>query len=458
MARWTSVLLTLVVAAALAAQGDARARAMDLMRQKKYEEALEAYKKILQAEPEDTNSLYNAACAAARLGRKEEALDYLKRAVDAGWGDFGHMKRDPDLESLRGEEAFKRLLAGRVEALKKAMEKRLKKWKERLGADYGLIEDRERKLLVLSNLPEASRKRLASALKDYYDAFHKEFFENVPDYQILVIIPKTAAEYRGKCGGRTGAAGFYRHDVRTLFVNIETGGGTMIHEFTHAMHYGDMEARGQRHPIWIVEAFGTMFEQCTIRDGRPVGLLNWRLPIIRRAIEKGEHIPWRDFMTKSSRHFARATSLSYAETRYIFYWLQEKGLMAKFYKKYVENYDDDPTGVKTFEAIVGKSLEEAEPEWRGFVKKLKREGADRPRLGVYLDESEDAVKVTKVAPDSGAEQAGVKPEDVILEIEGKEVKSVRDLRAGLSGKKRGDRVRVKVKRGEETLELEVTLK
>jgi hypothetical protein len=55
---------------------------------------------------------YNMGCCAARLGRCAEALRFLNRAVDAGYGNPEQFRCDPDLEPLRWHAGFKRLLAG----------------------------------------------------------------------------------------------------------------------------------------------------------------------------------------------------------------------------------------------------------------------------------------------------------------------------------------------------------
>jgi tetratricopeptide (TPR) repeat protein len=56
---------------------------------------------------------YNVACALARRGDAEGALDWIGRAVEAGYRNTGQLVADEDLASLRGRPAF----AGIVERL-----------------------------------------------------------------------------------------------------------------------------------------------------------------------------------------------------------------------------------------------------------------------------------------------------------------------------------------------------
>jgi tetratricopeptide (TPR) repeat protein len=57
---------------------------------------------------------FNAGCFAARLGRFAEALRYLNRAVDAGYDNREIYRCDPDLEPLRWQAGFRRLLRSLV--------------------------------------------------------------------------------------------------------------------------------------------------------------------------------------------------------------------------------------------------------------------------------------------------------------------------------------------------------
>lgn len=82
-------------------------RGDDLYKDKKYEEAAEAYLEHVMKRPDDGNAWYNLACCLALLKRKDEAITALEQAVHSGFTDANHVKSDPDLESIRKKKAYK---------------------------------------------------------------------------------------------------------------------------------------------------------------------------------------------------------------------------------------------------------------------------------------------------------------------------------------------------------------
>jgi hypothetical protein len=80
----------------------------------RYEEALESHRRTAAvAHPElRIDGLYNSACACALLGRRDEAIEYFARAIDAGFEDTEQVSRDTDLDSLRDDPRFKSLADG----------------------------------------------------------------------------------------------------------------------------------------------------------------------------------------------------------------------------------------------------------------------------------------------------------------------------------------------------------
>ena len=71
---------------------------------------LEWCNKALELEPEDTAVLYNVVCSYSLLGKIEEAIELLGRAVDGGFGQIEWIDNDSDLDPLRDNPNFRALL------------------------------------------------------------------------------------------------------------------------------------------------------------------------------------------------------------------------------------------------------------------------------------------------------------------------------------------------------------
>ena len=92
---------------------DARAHqfyAFTLERLGRREEAVEEMRRGVEINPNDLIIIYNAACFYALLGDKEASIQHLKRAVDNGFRNFEYIKHDPDLYCLKEEPDFISLL------------------------------------------------------------------------------------------------------------------------------------------------------------------------------------------------------------------------------------------------------------------------------------------------------------------------------------------------------------
>lgn len=75
-----------------------------------YEQSLKRHFEAAAFPQVRATALYNAACALALLGRSEDAIDTLSRAIDAGFDRAADLRIDPDLESLRSSARFRALL------------------------------------------------------------------------------------------------------------------------------------------------------------------------------------------------------------------------------------------------------------------------------------------------------------------------------------------------------------
>ena len=63
----------------------------------------------LALRPNEATVLYNLACVFCQLGKKNEALETLKRAWETGFKDPSWARKDPDLTLLHGDPEFERL-------------------------------------------------------------------------------------------------------------------------------------------------------------------------------------------------------------------------------------------------------------------------------------------------------------------------------------------------------------
>ena len=91
---------------------DVRARillAADYASVGREEDGVRELQKAVDLRPNDSNILYNAACAYGVMKRKAEAIDLLRRSKAAGYANPDWVRRDPDLACLHGEPEFERL-------------------------------------------------------------------------------------------------------------------------------------------------------------------------------------------------------------------------------------------------------------------------------------------------------------------------------------------------------------
>jgi hypothetical protein len=85
-------------------------------KQKNFAESTAMFKKIYYQFPKHSigvTSAYNVACGYALWGKKDEALDWLELSVKSGFAKIDHIRADTDLDSLRNEKRYRRLLTDR---------------------------------------------------------------------------------------------------------------------------------------------------------------------------------------------------------------------------------------------------------------------------------------------------------------------------------------------------------
>ena len=82
----------------------------ELLRVAEYDRAARAFVAAAETGTREGTSHFNAACARALAGRKDEAFALLRRALDTGFDDPDQLREDEDLDGLRSDPRFAELV------------------------------------------------------------------------------------------------------------------------------------------------------------------------------------------------------------------------------------------------------------------------------------------------------------------------------------------------------------
>lgn len=88
------------------------ARGYQLHSSDRYPEAIEAFKRAIELGYRKATAMYNIACGYSLLNDKDNALVWLQRALDNGFDRPDLVADDSDLDPLRSDARFKKIVAG----------------------------------------------------------------------------------------------------------------------------------------------------------------------------------------------------------------------------------------------------------------------------------------------------------------------------------------------------------
>lgn len=76
----------------------------------RHQEALQVDEELVQLRSHDPICHYNLACSYSNTGSIDDALAALDTAFELGYWDIEHLQQDPDLENVRSDPRFLKLL------------------------------------------------------------------------------------------------------------------------------------------------------------------------------------------------------------------------------------------------------------------------------------------------------------------------------------------------------------
>jgi hypothetical protein len=162
--------------------------------------------------------------------------------------------------------------------------------------------------------------------------------------------------------------GYATASQHALVMNFGTGGGTLVHEMVHPY----MAANFPNVPTWLNEGLASLYEQSDERDGKMVGLTNWRLAGLNEAIKAGRIGPFSQFVRFTDAQFRDDDEAAhYGQARYLMLFLQERGLLQKFVKRALELQAEDPTAGRALQETLGADWKGLDARWRKWVATLR---------------------------------------------------------------------------------------
>jgi len=78
-----------------------------------YDKAIAEYNKVIALDAKHIAPYYNLACIYSLQGNESTACETLNKAVEKGYKNWAHIKRDSDLDNIRNSACYKRIMSGR---------------------------------------------------------------------------------------------------------------------------------------------------------------------------------------------------------------------------------------------------------------------------------------------------------------------------------------------------------
>lgn len=275
----------------------------------------------------------------------------------------------------RRDEEIKAEAAKVKEAAEKGEEYEPRKLKPRIVSDFNFVIEKPF-VVIGDDTPAMVRRHAAGTIRWAVDRLKRSYFEKDPDHVIAIWLFKDKPSYDQNVldifqRRPHTPFGYYSPWQKAIVMNIDTGGGTLVHEIVHpfvAANFPDC-------PSWFNEGLGSLYEQCQDRDGRIWGLPNWRLRGLQKMIEDEEYeMPtFEELCATTSRQFYdRDPGTNYAQARYLLYYLQDRGLLRKYYREFLKNVKEDKTGYETLQQVLDEEdMEKFQEKWTEFVLALR---------------------------------------------------------------------------------------
>lgn len=230
-------------------------------------------------------------------------------------------------------------------------------------------------VVVGDESPATVKEHSENTVKWAVDKLKQDFFSKDPKEILDIWLFRDAASYEKNTLALFGEKpttpyGYYSSAHKALVMNISTGGGTLVHEIVHPF----IEANFPACPPWFNEGLGSLYEQSGEVNGHIHGYTNWRLPGLQAAI-KARKVPSFKTLTAldANGFYSDDKGTNYGQARYLCYYLQQHGLLIKFYREFYAHRQEDPTGYQSLQKILRVAdMNAFKRTWERYVLSLEQ--------------------------------------------------------------------------------------
>ncbi|MDE0838256.1 MAG: hypothetical protein OSB41_04310 [Kiritimatiellae bacterium] len=227
-------------------------------------------------------------------------------------------------------------------------------------------------------ISDQSHRRIKQQMRDVVrpalQQWRTQFFANDPDHVVEVWLFRDAKSYMKHIPDLFGHEpashlGYMSPEHNALIVNMASGVGALRHELVHPF----VRANIATCPTWFDEGMASLYERCDERGDVLRGLPNWRLILLQKAIKEHETLPLEQlFALEALPFYNDPLGVHYAQSRYLFLYLQERELLQAFYAAFESADPSERSSERILLATVdGDDLQTFQRHWEAYVMALR---------------------------------------------------------------------------------------
>jgi hypothetical protein len=159
-------------------------------------------------------------------------------------------------------------------------------------------------------------------------------------------------------------SGYFSPKKNEIIVDSSHCYGILAHEMVHAFIASNFPSC----PAWFNEGLASLYNNCD-EEGEIVGVPDRNLSELQSAILAQSILSFEALCALEKREFYHFDKdRYYAQAKYLCYYLQQEGLLKKYFRSFQENHRLDPTGYNTLQKTVGYGdMREFQKDWEYFM-------------------------------------------------------------------------------------------